>query len=175
MTQEESMLLSYIAENFDTERIEREGIFVRTTNTSSRSRVGDIAGNRTRNGYKSFHIINKRYLSHRLVWLWVNKEFPNQSIDHINGERDDNRINNLRDVTNKVNHQNTYMHKTNTSGACGVSPHSDGYGWEVNIHNPEGGKFRKYLSSKADAIECAKAKYIEYGYSKRHGLKKQHG
>ena len=52
-------------------------------------------------GYIQIKIKQKIYQAHRLAWLYVYGEWPKGQIDHINGIRDDNRIENLRDVTNR--------------------------------------------------------------------------
>lgn len=92
--------------------------------------VGSVAGyvakNGRRSGYRYASVDGKLYLAHRLVWLHVMGSWPTDCIDHINGERDDNRIENLRDVSRAVNQQNERKaHKTNKSGLLGVSPSRD--------------------------------------------------
>jgi hypothetical protein len=64
---------------------------------------------------------NIYYRAHRLAWLYVHDVWPDDQIDHINGCRDDNRIANLREVTNAQNMQNLHRpHSRNTSGYLGV-------------------------------------------------------
>lgn len=57
-------------------------------------------------GYKRISVEGKQYKAHRLAWLYVYGEWPRMEIDHINGNRADNRIANLRDVPLFINRQN---------------------------------------------------------------------
>lgn len=50
-------------------------------------------------GYALIGLKGKPYLLHRLIWLWMTGSFPDNEIDHINGDKMDNRWENLRDVT----------------------------------------------------------------------------
>lgn len=58
------------------------------------------------NGYVQIQINSKGYRAHRLAWLYTYGEWPKLFIDHINGDRSDNRISNLRDVSAQINSQN---------------------------------------------------------------------
>lgn len=64
-------------------------------------------------GYETIRVFDRAYWSHRLAWLHVTGEHPVGEIDHINGDRSDNRISNLRDVSRQINQQN--MRKTISS------------------------------------------------------------
>jgi len=75
--------------------------------------VGKEIRSQHKDGYLVLQIGRKKYLAHRVIWLIVNGEWPTGEIDHINRVRDDNRIENLRDVTKSVNQQNR-------TGATGV-------------------------------------------------------
>ena len=64
----------------------------------------------------SYVTINSRlYLAHRLAWLWVHGRFPRWQIDHINGDRHDNRIANLREATNAQNQMNRRKRDSRTT------------------------------------------------------------
>ncbi|CAH0445688.1 hypothetical protein LMG10661_01872 [Ralstonia syzygii subsp. syzygii] len=83
---------------------------------------GSPAGAVLSNGYIGIRIDGVRYLAHRLAWLLIHGEWPQGEIDHINGSRHDNRIENLRDVPRSLNQQNqTRPQSSNTTGALGVS------------------------------------------------------
>jgi hypothetical protein len=71
-------------------------------------------------GYRYVNIDSKEYREHRLIWLWVNGEWPTGQIDHINGDKTDNRIENLRDVGGSQNQWNIHANVNNSTGFRGV-------------------------------------------------------
>lgn len=94
---------------------------------------------------------------HRLIWLHQKGEWPKYQIDHINGKRTDNRIENLRDVSQSVNQQN--VHKpfvTNKLGLLGVRQNAKG-GYYADLYVNGG---TKHLGSFKTAGE-AQAAYLE--------------
>ena len=82
--------------------------------------VGDIAGCVEVRGYKVIKILGRKYKAHRLIFLYHNGYIP-KFIDHIDGNRINNRIENLRVATREQNNQNAKFRKDNTSGIKGVS------------------------------------------------------
>ena len=131
----------------------------------SRAKAGDVAGSAYSTGYVCIRIFNKVYYAHRLAWLYTCGEFPEDQIDHINGLRDDNRIINLRAVTQAENARNLRLRKSNTSGYIGVGWDPENNKWKVQISKANYGRFK----SKSDAIAKAKEVYKKLGYHKNHG------
>ena len=84
-------------------------------------KVSTVAGTRQNHGYIVITVDGRRYMAHRLAWLYQYGEWPTNDIDHINEIKDDNRIVNLREATRAQNMQNVRLHKHNTSGYKGVS------------------------------------------------------
>jgi hypothetical protein len=82
------------------------GMFKWKVRVNSKVPSGATAGTPQNNGYILITINRKKYLAHRLAWFMEHREFPNGQIDHINGNRIDNRISNLRVVTTSENQQN---------------------------------------------------------------------
>lgn len=79
------------------------------------------AGSYTWAGYLVISVDCRLYRAHRLAWLYVHGKFPDGDIDHINGNKADNRICNLRDVSRSVNMQNLKRsHKDSSVGLLGV-------------------------------------------------------
>lgn len=68
--------------------------------------AGKVAGCLDGRGYCVINVDRKRHYAHRLAWVYVNGGVR-FCIDHINGDKGDNRIANLRDVDCKTNRQNT--------------------------------------------------------------------
>lgn len=74
------------------------------------------------NGYFQVEFQGRNYLVHRVVWLIATGEWPTRHIDHIDGNRTNNRLNNLRDVSVFLNLQNLKgARKDNRLGLLGVS------------------------------------------------------
>lgn len=87
-----------------------------------RTPAGAILGHITKqSGYRYMQIAGKRDLAHRLAWLYAHGVYPKHEIDHINRNRADNRIVNLRAATSAENRQNMPIAANNTSGCTGVS------------------------------------------------------
>ena len=105
------------------------GILTWLVSNSPSVKIGDIAGTKRPDGYMSIQINCKRYLSHRLAWLYVYGEIPLKYIDHINTIKDANWILNLREATRSENHFNRGAYKNNTSGFKGVAFHKETNKW----------------------------------------------
>jgi len=73
-----------------------------------------------RDGYIVIGINTKLYRAHRVVWLYFHGQWPKNDCDHINRIKDDNRIQNLRDVTRSQNKQNQLVTRVSKSGIKGV-------------------------------------------------------
>ena len=84
----------------------RDGKLYWTDKIYHKSRAGTEAGYLNSDGYKRVNYKGKQHSAHRLVWLWSAGEWPQGDIDHINGDRADNRLENLRDVSRQENIKN---------------------------------------------------------------------
>lgn len=100
------------------------GIFTRICRQSSNAKVGDTPGRLDTHGYLCFYVDGQIHRSHRLAWLYVNGEFPEGDLDHINTIKTDNRIVNLRIADRSENMQNRRSaYANNKSGFLGVYFH----------------------------------------------------
>lgn len=81
------------------------GVFTRRR-ASGGNPVGSTCGYRHHRGYVHIKVAQRQYTAHRLAWFYVHGTWPTQTIDHINGDKSDNRICNLRDVSTTDNNQN---------------------------------------------------------------------
>lgn len=97
---------------------------------------GSVAGAAESKGYWQIKLYQKVYAAHRLAWLYVYGDWPKHAIDHINGDPRDNRIENLRDVPEKVNSENKRKaFCTSKTGLLGVSPDVKWKGkWRARIN-----------------------------------------
>jgi hypothetical protein len=97
------------------------GIFTWAVDRSQRVKAGMEAGSKHSYGYTVIRINGKNYTAHRLAFLYMEGEFPQQDVDHIDGVRDNNTWANLRHATRSENMQNSSMLANNATGYKGVS------------------------------------------------------
>ena len=92
-------------------------------------------GFKDKDGYLIFRTNRRKYrfCVHRIIWAYVNGEWPKDQIDHINGIKDDNRLCNLREANTAENMRNVGKQSPNTSGLKGVSWHRAGRKWRSDI------------------------------------------
>lgn len=105
-----------------------DGLLIWRTSLCSAHRVaGSVAGSKNAHGYIVVEVAGKAHLAHRLIWLMHHGSWPVGEIDHKNGVRHDNRIENLRDVVHITNTENRRAAKQGTkTGVLGVSLHTNG-------------------------------------------------
>ena len=107
-------------------------------------------------GYALVSVNAKQYYSHRLVWLYLHGEWPRGCIDHIDGNRTNNRPENLRDATLVVNAQNLRRaSRRNVSGYLGVMPSLSKWQAQININGVQ-----TYLGT-FETAQLAHAAYLE--------------
>ncbi len=133
------------------------GIFTWKVRTSASVKAGDVAGCPGVNGYLRIRVQSRQYKAHRLAWLYVYGVWPKDQIDHINRNRSDNRISNLREATNKQNQQNTGKQSNNTSGHPGVSWYKQSSKWVARIRHNQKLIHLGYFENLEDAIAARKA------------------
>jgi hypothetical protein len=142
------------------------GEFIRLTRTSNRIKVGDVAGFAHPQGYRTINVDGRKYLAHRLAWLHVTGEWPSADIDHINGQRADNRWKNLRDVSTSVNIQNRRVaNRGSKTGMLGVDFHAVRGKYRASITLAGKQKFLGYFDSPL----AAHAAYLEAKRTKHEG------
>lgn len=85
-----------------------------------------VAGCPNERGYIKIRVEKRVYYGHRLAWLYVHGEWPTDVLDHVNGNRGDNRIHNLRLATQAQNLCNRCAQNNNQTGFKGVTRHHTG-------------------------------------------------
>lgn len=96
---------------------------------------GKIWSAKSRLGYICGHYNGKHVKAHRLAWYLTTGYWPEHEVDHINGDRADNRWCNLREATRSENNWNVGLLPNNTSGLKGVSWHKPSRKWRVRVQH----------------------------------------
>jgi len=145
-----------------------------------RRNAGDIAGTLISDGYITVSSgASGNVRAHRVIWFLLNKEDPHgYVIDHIDGNRSNNKIDNLRKIEAKLNNRNMSIRKDNNTGVIGVSEINGSFRVSWKTPSGEGSKFFSILKRGRDlafalALEVRHNEFINNennseGYSKRH-------
>lgn len=120
-------------------------------------------------GYLKGAILGRHYVAHRVVWMLNYKEWPNQIIDHINGVKTDNRIENLRDVSVAENHKNQRARTNNTSGFRGVYWNKASGKWQAYIREQNRSVHLGMFNDFNAAVAARVAAELRNGYHPNHG------
>ena len=134
--------------------------------------AGEKAGWSNPNHYISIMVDRKVYLEHRLVWLFVYGTFPEKHIDHIDQNKHNNRLENLREVTQQTNSKNCSISKNNKSGMLGVSWHKQANKWRAYIMVDKKHIHLGLFTDKDKAISTRKQAEITYDFHPNHGKMK---
>ena len=120
-------------------------------------------------GYKELCLFRHTCMLHRVIWLLEKGGWPEYQIDHINGDRLDNRIENLRDVTSFEQARNRCMPKANKSGVVGVwwSPGTQKWVARVKLHGKVA--FQGRFTSFEAAVAARKQAEADLGFHPNHG------
>lgn len=121
------------------------------TNQNHQKLVGKEAGSINYKGYRKIQIDKKIYPAHKLVWLYLYGEFPEEMLDHINNNRSDNRLVNLRHCSISQNACNRRKGTNNKSGHKNVYFRPDTGKWHVEIRKNK----KRYRAGCYQSIEEA--------------------
>jgi hypothetical protein len=133
--------------------------------------AGKPAFTHARNGYRVGSVRRQILYAHRVAWAMHHGAWPpdDMEVDHINGDRGDNRIVNLRLVTPAQNSKNKRLQKINTSGYSGVHWVESRQRWEASISDGNRPIHLGSYFSKEEAVIARKAAEKVLGYHPRHG------
>ena len=133
------------------------------------NRKGAVAGSLHKNGYRYVVISGYSYLEHRIADAMYSGYWSTTDIDHINGVRNDNRIENLRRCGRKENSKNRKMPKNNTKGIVGVYWHKDEQKWNPQIRVDWKLKNLGYFDDFFEACCARKSAERKYNFHENHG------
>lgn len=114
-------------------------------------KIGSMAGSLSHYGYVDIRIDGNLFKAHRLAWFLVHSEWPETDIDHINRDKSDNRISNLRLAGRSQNNVNSGIPRNNTSGYKGVWWHKSNERWVAETKFSGKKVCFGYFRSKEDA------------------------
>lgn len=149
---------------------EQTGDLIWKVNRRAAARVGDIAGYIIHVGdinYIQVCVDGVSYLAHRVIWLMINKSWPENLIDHIDGNGLNNTKSNIRDVTQQENNRNKSISKLNKTGVSGVVFNSGAFEAWINVDKKE--KYLGRFKTVELAAEVRRSAEVKYGYHANHG------
>lgn len=120
---------------------------------------------KNRGGYLIGRVCGRNVFAHRIAWAYMTGAWPEEDIDHINGDRSDNRFENLREVSRTENLKNRGLCKRNKSGEIGIYWGADRGKWRVELMNIKIGSF----DTKEEAIKARDEAKENLGFHPNHG------
>jgi len=168
MSEQNSTTAERVRELFDYDR--DTGEFIAKANRPGGRKAGSLVGGLDGHGYLTISVDGKNYKAHRLAWLFVYEKWPAGHIDHLNHDRADNRLENLRVVReHSENSKNQKLRVDNTSGRVGVYWNLNRQKWEVKISSKGKTYGLGYFKNKEDAIWMRNLAEKEFGFHENHG------
>lgn len=110
--------------------------------------------------------------AHQIVWVLTYGELPKHEIDHIDGDPQNNAVENLRDVPRNINHRNQKLRSSNSSGVTGVSLHKETGKWVTSV--TVNGKY-KHLGIFRNIEDAVSARQDFLSENKHLGFTERHG
>ena len=130
--------------------------------------LGTVVGKLPDKGYIVITLFGTTYQAHRLAWLHYYGQFPEKQIDHIDHDRTNNKLSNLRESSLHTNMKNKSLYVTNTTGYSGVTPHGNSWLARIGVDGTKVllGTFRTF----DEAVAARKAAEKLLDYHENHGL-----
>lgn len=137
---------------------------------TNRVKVGDEAGNPNKYGYTRFAYKGKYYLAHRVIWEMHYGAIPDgMEVDHIDHDRLNNVISNLRLVSSSDNSRNMSLRSTNKSGTPGVSWNAARNKWQARVWAYGKRIHLGLFETKEEAVAVREAANLKHNYHANHG------
>ena len=131
----------------------------------------EVKGSDNGRGYLIVVFNNRNIRKHRLIFALATGRWPRGEIDHINHDKTDNRLSNLREVSPRDNCRNMPMNTRNKSGCSGVYYQTSSGRWLVKIgrYGTDTYEYLGLYEHLDDAIAARKAAEVRHGYHPNHG------
>lgn len=168
LTMDIDELREYVAAHWKLAPNPRDGYVWKEGQRPGAARVGKPVGYVDANGYRRVHINGVQLKLHRVVFALNAGRWP-QDLDHIDGDRLNNDISNLRETNTVENGRNQKLHSRNTSGTVGVYWHERHQKWVASIGVRGRLKHLGTFASKNEAMRARKEAERRIGFSERHG------
>ena len=132
------------------------GVMSRKIKTGRNTHAGQQVGSDDMHGYKTVRIGTTSFKLHRLCWFYAHGHWPVGDIDHLNGDRSDSRLSNLRDVPRGVNLQNQRVatSQNKSTGVLGVYPSNKRFTAALSVDG------KKKSLGTFDTVDLAHAAYL---------------
>jgi hypothetical protein len=136
------------------------GVFTRRLKQTG-VKQGSTSGSLSKEGYLVTSVDGKLHKCHRLAWLYMTGLWPQGNIDHINGDKSDNRFENLRDVSHRQNIQNQRkaQRSNKSTGVLGTWKNGNGFAARITYNNSKIylGTFKTLAEARAAYVEAKRA------------------
>ncbi|AUE23479.1 HNH endonuclease [Escherichia phage vB_EcoS_HSE2] len=146
-------------------------LYWRVTNSNRAPAGSEVAAVRNW-GYVCVRLHGRTFQAHRIIWDMMkpeNKLQPGEEIDHIDHNRENNLLSNLRKTTRKENSRNLSLARNNTSGVTGVRFDKSRGKWRAEIKVKKRVIHLGRFETIDDAIAARKAAEVKYGFHENHG------
>lgn len=147
------------------------GVFKWRKGRAGTARKGTVAGWVLNNGYMHLELFAKPYKLHRLAWIYFYGNWPDGQIDHIDGNKCNNAISNLRVVGPADNTKNKRIYSCNKSGVSGVYWDKKAGKWRACIRVNRKLHNLGYFTDLNEAAVCRKEAEKRFGFHENHGNK----
>ena len=147
----------------------RDGKLIRKITTSHNAKAGEVAGCVDNYGYRRIDINGQKFRASRIIYAMHFGDPADKQIDHINHNRSDDRIENLRIVTTIENQRNRAIDNRNTSGITGVGWYKPTKKWVARIKVNGKQITCGYFNYLRAAVVERKYQEIRYGFHEKHG------
>lgn len=148
------------------------GILIWLKRPSRKIHEGERAGSLDPSGYRYLYFKGKRYPEHHIIWCLVYGDYPPHQIDHIDQNRSNNKLNNLRAVTKAQNARNR-SRANSTLDEVGIWYCKRRHRYIAEITMDGKKVYQKSFTDIDQAIQERKAKALELGFHDNHGKSNQ--